>query len=83
MIKKIKLFSNCYDYSKKIETELKNKLECEGFIISEDLDEIDLAIAIGGDGSFLRIIADKVEKTNKMRTGGGHRPSYLFRYKKN
>ena len=35
------------------------------------------------DPAFRRIIADKVEKTNKMRTGGGHRPSYLFRYKKN
>lgn len=34
------------------------------------------------DPAFRRIIADKVEKTNKMRTGGGHRPSYLFRYKK-
>lgn len=35
------------------------------------------------DPAFRRIIADKVEKTNKMRTGGGHRPSYLFKYKKN
>ena len=35
------------------------------------------------DPAFRRIIADKVVKTNKMRTGGGHRPSYLFKYKKN
>ena len=35
------------------------------------------------DPAFRRIIADKVEKTKKMRTGGGHRPSYLFKYKKN
>jgi len=35
------------------------------------------------DPAFRRIIANKVEKTQKMRTGGGHRPSYLFRYKKN
>ena len=35
------------------------------------------------DPAFRRIIANKVEKTNKMKTGGGHRPSYLFRYKKN
>ena len=34
------------------------------------------------DPAFRRIIADKVEKTEAMRTGGGHRPSYLFRYKK-
>ena len=35
------------------------------------------------DPAFRRIIADKVEKTNKMETGKGHRPSYLFKYKKN
>ena len=34
------------------------------------------------DPAFRRIIADKVEKTDKMKTGEGHRPSYLFRYKK-
>ncbi len=33
------------------------------------------------DPAFRRIISNKVEKTDKMRTGGGHRPSYLFRYK--
>ena len=30
---------------------------------------------------FRRIIASKVEKTEKMKTGGGHRPSYLYKYK--
>ena len=35
------------------------------------------------DPAFRRIIANKVEKTSKMKTGGGHRPSYLFKYKKN
>jgi len=34
------------------------------------------------DPAFRRIIANKVEKTTKMKTGGGHRPSYLFRYRK-
>ena len=33
------------------------------------------------DAPFRRIIASKVEKTNKMKTGEGHRPSYLFKYK--
>ena len=33
------------------------------------------------DPAFRRIIANKVEKTERMRTGAGHRPSYLFRYK--
>ena len=35
------------------------------------------------DPAFRRIIADKVVNTKKMRTGGGHRPSYLFKYKGN
>ena len=34
------------------------------------------------DSAFRRIIKDKVEKTEKMKTGEGHRPSTLFRYKK-
>ena len=34
------------------------------------------------DPAFRRIIADKVEKTDLVKTGGGHRPSALFRYKK-
>ena len=33
------------------------------------------------DPAFRRIIANKVEKTNEMRTGGGHRPSILYKYK--
>ena len=33
------------------------------------------------DPAFRRIIANKVEKTSKMKTGGGHRPSVLFKYK--
>lgn len=33
------------------------------------------------DPAFRRMIADKVEKTKKMKTGEGHRPSVLFRYK--
>lgn len=33
------------------------------------------------DPAFRRIIQDKVRKTNKMKTGEGHRPSVLFEYK--
>ncbi|MDE6142018.1 MAG: hypothetical protein K2G03_05390, partial [Bacilli bacterium] len=33
------------------------------------------------DPAFRRIIEPKVEKTDKMRTGGGHRPSVLFKYR--
>ena len=34
------------------------------------------------DPAFRRIIANKVVKTSKVQTGGGHRPSALFKYKK-
>ena len=34
------------------------------------------------DPAFRRIIASKVEKTNKMKNGSGHRPSALYKYKK-
>ena len=34
------------------------------------------------DPAFRRIIASKVEKTDKERVDGGHRPSKLFKYKK-
>ena len=34
------------------------------------------------DPAFRRIIANKVVKTNQMKTGGGHRPSVLFKYNK-
>lgn len=54
MIKKVKLFinNNCssIEFSKKLESELINN----GFVI--DNDEYDLGIAVGGDGSFLRMI---------------------------
>ena len=35
------------------------------------------------DPAFRRIIANKVEKTEFVQSGAGHRPSALFRYKKN
>ena len=34
------------------------------------------------DPAFRRIIASKVVKTNDFQTGGGHRPSVLYEYKK-
>ncbi len=34
------------------------------------------------DPAFRRIISSKVEKTDKIQTGAGHRPSVLYRYKK-
>lgn len=32
------------------------------------------------DPAFRRIIMNKVEKTNKIKTGGGHRPSVMYKY---
>ena len=41
-----------------------------GFVnIDEDLED-----------SAKRILANKVEKIDKMKTGGGHRPATLFKY---
>lgn len=54
MIKKIKLFSNDNDICLKTRIDIENKLINNGFIISED--DYDLGIAIGGDGSFLRMV---------------------------
>lgn len=34
------------------------------------------------DPAFRRIISSKVMKTDKIKTGEGHRPSYLFKYNK-
>ncbi len=34
------------------------------------------------DPAFRRIIKNKVVKTEKIKTGEGHRPSYMFKYKK-
>ncbi len=34
------------------------------------------------DPAFRRIINNKVVKTDKIKKGEGHRPSYLYKYKK-
>jgi len=54
MIKKIAVFANDNDYSKEIYFSLVNKLKRYGYII--DNNDFDLAIAIGGDGAFLRMV---------------------------
>lgn len=55
-INKVKLFANNNEYSKTIELQLKEKLLSHNYIICDDINDIDLAIAIGGDGSFLRMV---------------------------
>ena len=53
-IKKVKLFINDNLRSNKVAREVKEKLEKNKFVIVEE--GYDLAIAIGGDGSFLRMV---------------------------
>ena len=57
-INKVCLFSNDNEKSKNIEKKLKKVLEKNDIVVSEN--NYDLAIAIGGDGSFLRML----KKTN-------------------
>ena len=54
-INKVKLFSNKSEKSEQIAYELTKILEEYNFEITEDFD---LAIAIGGDGAFLRMVKD-------------------------
>lgn len=54
MIKKIKLFVNDNSKSREVENILSKKLRSANFSIVDD--EFDLGIAVGGDGSFLRMI---------------------------
>ena len=54
MIKNIKLFVNKNNKSIETATLIKEKLTQNGFIISDN--NFDLGIAVGGDGSFLRMI---------------------------
>lgn len=55
-IKKIGLFPNYNDQSIAFSQYLGKNLEGLGYII--DKDDFDLAIAVGGDGSFLRMVKD-------------------------
>ncbi|MBQ7140228.1 MAG: NAD(+)/NADH kinase [Bacilli bacterium] len=55
-IKKIKLFINNNDKSREVAETFEKKLINNGFIICDN--DFDLAIAIGGDGSFLRMIKE-------------------------
>ena len=55
LINKVKLFPNNNDKSREIECLLKTRLELADFEVVDD-SKYDLAIAIGGDGSFLRMV---------------------------
>lgn len=55
-MKKVKLFVNNNEKSLEVSKTIKEKLEKKQFEIVEE--EYDIAIAIGGDGSFLRMIKE-------------------------
>lgn len=54
MIKSYRIFRNDNDKSTKVEQIINEKMKLNGFIYDDS--NYDLAIAIGGDGSFLRMI---------------------------
>lgn len=58
LINKIKIFPNDNEKSKEIEQKLIARLELANFEIVDS--KYDLAIAIGGDGSFLRMVKNNV-----------------------
>lgn len=67
MIKRIKLFINDNDKSKKTALIIKKNLENKGFIIDDN--NYELAIAVGGDGSFLRMIKNTNFNSDKYYVG--------------
>lgn len=67
-IKKIKLFVNNNIKSKNAEKIIKDSLLKEGFEITDDND-FNLGIAVGGDGSFLRMIKDSNFKNDSLYVG--------------
>jgi len=67
MIKRIKLFINDNDKSKCTAEIVANHLENKGFIIDDK--DFDLGIAVGGDGSFLRMIKNTNFNSDKYYVG--------------
>ena len=67
MIKRIKLFINDNDKSKYTAELVGKHLENKGFIIDEN--NFELGIAIGGDGSFLRMIKNTNFNSDKYYVG--------------
>ena len=60
-IKRVKLFVNENEKSRRVANNLKEELLSNGFIITDE--DYELAISVGGDGSFLRMV--KATKFNK------------------
>ncbi len=67
-IKRVKLFANDNDKSKQVENDTREALIREGFEVVDD-NNFDLGIAIGGDGSFLRMVNESDFKQDAMYVG--------------
>lgn len=67
MIKRIKLFVNDNESSKNAAIIVANALKEKGFIIDDN--NFDLGVAIGGDGSFLRMIKNTNFNSDKYYVG--------------
>lgn len=67
MIKNVKLFINNNAKSYEIASLVKTKLQKNGFALKED--SFDLGIAIGGDGSFLRMVKNNNFDSNPYYIG--------------
>ncbi len=66
-IKYFRLFSNDNEKSKAVEEKVREKLVKNHLI--EDKENYDLAIAIGGDGSFLRMVKANNFNSNTIYVG--------------
>lgn len=68
MVKKIKLFVNNNDNSKKVEKIVREKLATSGFNIVNN-SNYDLGIGIGGDGCFIRMIKSSGFNSDALYVG--------------
>lgn len=66
-IKKVGLFIKDDAKSQSIKVLVQKKLESNGFIVTDD--NYDLAIAIGGDGTFLRMVKDNHFNSDVLYVG--------------
>ena len=67
-IKKIRLFVGNSDKSREVENEIRSKLLANNFTLTDN-DDFDLGMAIGGDGSFLRMIRDSHFREDSFYVG--------------
>lgn len=67
MIKKIKIYSNSKKISDEIASQLSEKLVNNGFCLVDE--DYDLAIAVGGDGTFIRTIRENNFNQNVIYVG--------------